>query len=264
MDLLTEVFDRYGWGAARAAMFREWTAGMTPEELRLAFDLREIWAGHAEFATDLTWVGAGARNECAHDIYRSLSWPMALKLARLYDAYPDAASIEHLLEELFDDWYSRLGTSGVAPAFSKYLYFRLGATPSQFGGWPDWEFESDDDGESKWDDQHEPGGWTREHQCLSDLGLLPRVQRAFSPSSPAAPSAVSDKAPLVARRQRPQTGTASDASPSRVYFLGNRIISAVAERARQAERTPDDPRATGDTENQTADLAEGTDECNEP
>jgi hypothetical protein len=171
--LLTEVFDRYWWSAAKTSMRRELQAGMEPEELRLALELRELWTSHIEFSTDFSRLDSYSPLQSANSVYRSLSWPMALSLVRTTDGHADVECIEHFLCELFDEWYTHGSVRRRLQSFNTYLYFRLGMAGQQLDDWHAWSFEPDDALGLESDDDYHPGYCTPEYQVLNRLGAIP-------------------------------------------------------------------------------------------
>ena len=69
VELLAEIFEKYGWHTAKKAILRELDKGMNEEELRLALLTRECWQEYGEFGV----------NPFGYN-YPLLSWPHALKI----------------------------------------------------------------------------------------------------------------------------------------------------------------------------------------
>lgn len=176
--LLAQVFELHWWSQAQVSMRRELDAGMTPDELALALELREFWRSRPEFAIDLrgdgspfdpTW-GRGAR---AVPRYRQLSWPLALALARTLGAHPDPAELMQLLDEWYDQWYTSPRLRRIYGAFSTWLYFRLGVGNSNLSEWPQWSFDTDLALEES--EPVETGVSNRRYQALQEMGLIPQT-----------------------------------------------------------------------------------------
>lgn len=219
--LLTEVFDRYWWSAAKASMRRELHAGMQPEELRLALELRELWTSHAEFSTDFSRLNNYSLLQSASSVYQSLSWPLALSLVRSQDGYADAECIEHLLCELFDEWYTQGTVRRRLQSFNTYLYFRMGMANQQLDEWHAWTFEPDDALGFESDDDYHPGYCTPEYQVLNRLGAIPNFY--VTPRERLTAKAVTDNTaiPTITRLNNNQRTPVSN---THVVWKGNRLV----------------------------------------
>jgi len=173
--LLTEVFDRYWWSAAKTSMRRELQAGMQPEELRLALELRELWTSHTEFSIDFSRLDGYSLLQSARSVYRNLSWPLALSLVRSTDGHADVECIEHFLFELYDEWYTHGSLRRRLQSFNTFLYVRLGMADQQLDDWHAWTFEPDGALGLESDDDFHPGYCTPEYQVLNRLGAIPNL-----------------------------------------------------------------------------------------
>lgn len=120
INLLTEIFDRYGWNSCQHAIRRELIGGLLPSELFLAEQIRLIWHDYPEFSDFQLESG-----ERAHR-YHKLSWPSALALIRSFTAYPCIEEIEQLLIELYDRWSNSNNLIRRYPAFWRYVDHRSG------------------------------------------------------------------------------------------------------------------------------------------
>ena len=117
MDLLTDVFIRYGWSATRKSIQRELENDLMPEELRLAAALREIWEEGGTYSE--AFIGY---TDTRYTIYHALSWPMALSLVRLFGGVPDLAEIEVYISNKFEHWRHDWRLHRQFPVFLSYLY----------------------------------------------------------------------------------------------------------------------------------------------
>lgn len=174
ISVLTEVFDQYGWSQAKKSMHRELQGGMQPEELKLASALRDIWAGHPEFAMDFSRLKGPGLSQTTCTVYRNLSWPMALALVRSTEGNDDIEYLEHLLCELFDEWYTQLSLYRRLKSFNLFVFFRLGMAGRELQKWPQWTFEPDESLRLDSDEDYQPGFCTSEYRMLNQLGLLHR------------------------------------------------------------------------------------------
>ena len=180
-ELLTIVFNRYFWSAAKGAMKRELEKGMTPDELELALGLRDFWKERTEFSIDINYWrrSAWSVSDTSHATYQILSWPAALRLIRLANTIPDQAEIEALLDELYLEWYSSRSLQSRYPSFRVYLYRWIDSIAGRsdvVGIWyanvdaiPGKEIFGDDDYESTWLVHHQ--------YELAQQGLLPTENR---------------------------------------------------------------------------------------
>ena len=255
ITVLTEIFDLYGWSQCKVSMRRELHAGMTPDELALAMEVRALWLAYPEFAMDLGWFGERGWRESARATYRSLSWPMALALVRVHDGYPDIACLEHFLCELFDDWYSSHLLQRRCRSFNLYLFLRLGMSGRELAVWPDWTFVPDAALGLEFDEEHEPGISSPRYQALTRLGLVPA--RVTVDGARPGPVVTSHAATLAlnrkpnasgGQRREPLVREACAGQRSRVVFCGNRIESSPQESTNSAggcDRRAVDPESDG-------------------
>lgn len=121
IKLLAIIFDRYWWSASQVAIRREIAAGMTPQELMLAEEVRQIWYQHPEF-----WSASGAFGEIAQR-FTLISWPTALSLIRSFKGYPQPEEVESLLSSCFERWQDSVGLQRRYPGFYIYALYRVGA-----------------------------------------------------------------------------------------------------------------------------------------
>jgi hypothetical protein len=77
IELLADVFETYWWSAAKRSMERELDAGLLPEELRLALEVRRVWENYVEFGENFKGYS-----------YPILGWPLALEIVRSFNGYP--------------------------------------------------------------------------------------------------------------------------------------------------------------------------------
>jgi hypothetical protein len=230
IDVLTEVFNRYWWSQCKESMRRELQAGLRPDELRLALDIREIWSNHAQFAMDFSRLNGLTLLETTSAVYRNLSWPLALALVRSTDGYPDVDYIERLLCDLFDEWYTHSHLRRRCKSFNLFLFFRLGLASQELQLWPQWTFEPEEFLGLEMDDDHRPGVCTPEYQALNLLGLIPKV--SVTPPNRAKPQ---DPHIPPCRPTEKRTGTqgSEDEPRSCVAFDGNRIASTAGAAPRR-------------------------------
>ncbi len=229
--ILTDVFDRHWWNSAKRSMRREMEAGLEPEELRLALEIREVWNSHPEFSTDFSGVDSNSWLNAASPVYRTLSWPLALALVRSGDAYADAECMEHRLCELFDEWYTHRTVRRRLQSFNTYLYFRSGMADRELHEWHAWSFEPESALGLEDEDAYQPGYGTPALRVLNDLDLIPR--RAVTPRKCNRPKTTGSAAsvgpspstapPPSAPPRRSEQGSATETT---VMWQGNQLVSA--------------------------------------
>lgn len=118
---LAIIFNRYWWSSSQTAMRRAIESGMTPKELILAEELRQIWYEHPEF-----WSALNKLDEI-YPKYSLISWPTALKLIRSFNGYPQVEEIEALLNECLDRWINSSSLQHSFRGFYMYALYRVGA-----------------------------------------------------------------------------------------------------------------------------------------
>lgn len=171
--LLTDIFERHWWSQCRVSMERELTAGMKPEELRLAMALRDFWQERPEFWTELPSLKRLSKAFAeASDRYDTLSWPSALALARGFGGCPALEEIERFLDTLFDEWYLDPDRCIKFRSFNQYLAYRLGRTQDCLIDWPEWRFDATDDPRWIEDECFTPGFTAPAAHTFDRLGLL--------------------------------------------------------------------------------------------
>lgn len=121
IKLLAIIFGRYWWSASQVAIRREIAAGMTPQELMLAEDVRQIWYQHPEF-----WSASGAFGEIVQR-YTLISWPTALSLIRSFKGYPQAEEVESLLISCFERWQDSVRLQHRFPGFYSFALYCVGS-----------------------------------------------------------------------------------------------------------------------------------------
>jgi hypothetical protein len=144
VQLLTKIFFRYWWGATQNSLRRELAAGLTPVELALAEQAREIWYQYPEFSEEYIYSG-----EVVYK-YHHLPWPSALALIRNFGGYPDIEEVEKLLIDIYEHWRESPSIMKKFVSFRLYLDYRLGRSRGSLAG-PAWlTFETNDLGLENW------------------------------------------------------------------------------------------------------------------
>lgn len=121
IKLLAIIFDRYWWSSSQAAMRRAIESGMTPQELILAEEIRQIWYERPEF-----WSASNRLGEIYHQ-YPLISWPTALKLIRGFNGYPQSEEVEALLDNCLERWMDSIDLQRRFRGFYLYALYRVGA-----------------------------------------------------------------------------------------------------------------------------------------
>lgn len=127
IDALTEIFVERGISACRVAVERELSSGTTVEELVLADAVKNIWEEYPEFYDEFSTS------------YRTLSWPLALRLIRSFEGYPDIEEIEQLLVRLFEHWRSYKIARRKTTTFGEYLYEKFSNFEEKYEMIIEWE-----------------------------------------------------------------------------------------------------------------------------
>lgn len=124
LAFLTHVFVVFGWSGAKKAIEREVLSGATHEELKLAFEIKQVWS-----ECDRYWIcfsGAWMPGESTVATYKCCSWRQALRLVRIFDGIPCVEEVLDLVESEFDYWFNQKILRSRFPAFSSYLFsYRL-------------------------------------------------------------------------------------------------------------------------------------------
>lgn len=172
IELLTDVFEQHGWSQCRVSMERELIAGMRPDELRLAIELRDFWQERSEFWTELPSLKRSSKAFAeASARYHTLSWPLALALTRSFGGYPAPEEIEQFLDGLFDEWYLDSHQCIRVRSFNQYLAYRLGRMRDCLADWPEWRFDATDDPRWTEDEHFEPGFTVPIARTLNSFGV---------------------------------------------------------------------------------------------
>jgi len=140
IELLADVFIRYGWSATRKSIETAFEDDLSPEELLLAMEVRELWQESGVFANACIAISS-TRPWAAYNV---LSWPMALALVRLFAGVPDLDEIELYLNRRLDLWRENASLFRRFPVFSGYLYHCICTSQNEMDtdfGWPGAEGE---------------------------------------------------------------------------------------------------------------------------
>lgn len=121
IELLAVIFDRYYWSAAQVAIRREIGEGMTPLELELAEEVRQIWYQHPEYWAALDGFGDIVQR------YSLVSWPSALYIIRSFKGYPQSEEVEALLDSCCERWHESNRLQHRFKGFYLYALYRVGA-----------------------------------------------------------------------------------------------------------------------------------------
>jgi len=171
--LLTEVFYQHWWSMARRSMERELEAGMSPEELELAMEIRAFWRDRPEFSIDFH----GFRSEQSSPRYSNISWPLALALARAWPGYPDPEEIGLFLDEQYDRWYCSRPLRRKFTSFLHYLYVLVEPQADHPRCWLNWDFVGEECPADWRLPQRQMGPAVEEQRALRGLGLIASTKR---------------------------------------------------------------------------------------
>ncbi len=110
IKVLWRILELSPWAATCRALDRSIAAGATADELNLACDLRQIWAGCEHYAANLHGYS-----------HFYLTWPLALKTIRAFRQEPDLEEVDRFLAEAFEAWHSDLERQDEYSSFRDYL-----------------------------------------------------------------------------------------------------------------------------------------------
>lgn len=116
IELLADVFEKYGWNKTRKSIERQLRRGLLADELMLAVMTRDIWENYSEFSVNLDSYGYS---------YEFLSWPMAVQIVRSFQSYPEPEEIEKFLIDAFYEWSSRQSLMSTYSSYFEYISNRL-------------------------------------------------------------------------------------------------------------------------------------------
>lgn len=117
LPLLKEIFyiNIRGWGTTYAALRREFSKGLTTEELYLAHQFRRVWALNDRF-----WCSY-RRNGSYENNYYSLPWTVACLAAKSFNCIPCNDEIEAILNDIYLAWLQDSDLRFRFISFSIYL-----------------------------------------------------------------------------------------------------------------------------------------------
>jgi len=143
VHLLADIFEQNYWSAAQVAVRREIENGLTPQELALANEIRQMWFRRCEF-----WVTASVTGEIRQK-YSILTWPSALAILRSFQGYPQTEEVESLLDDCLEQWMESRVLRLRFPAFFGFVLYRTGSKGDLTGidGWFTFKDMPDEDGD---------------------------------------------------------------------------------------------------------------------
>jgi len=127
LPMLHEIFIERGWAMARVSIEREINKGLTPDELKIAFYIRQLWTESTHYWISFIHVNNNAMHQQTRAAYKNMSWPEALRIIRSFYNTPSEEEVQYLLEELYDDWYGSKKHRQEFKTFIRYLKYRTGS-----------------------------------------------------------------------------------------------------------------------------------------
>jgi hypothetical protein len=126
-ELLQQIFFENGWSAAKTAIKNLIDRGVSPEELYLARKIKRFWMGNERYWTTFHRIKSNACSKQAHDGYKNMSWPEALRIINCFPSLPDIEEIYKLIDDTFEYWYNNKRLRNSFKAFLKFLKYRTGS-----------------------------------------------------------------------------------------------------------------------------------------
>jgi hypothetical protein len=125
--LLQQIFIENGWSAAKTAVYNLIDKGIGPDEMDLARQIKQFWAGNPRYWTTFHRIKVDVFGKQAHDGYKQMSWLEAVRIINCFDATPDAEEIYQFIDDLYEEWYWKNRLRRSFKAFFKYLKYRTGS-----------------------------------------------------------------------------------------------------------------------------------------
>lgn len=119
LPILVEIFNRKSYGAARVALDRLMSDGLTLDALILASQIRTIW-----HQTPAFWISFNKAGDEAYDTQYLLSWPAAINLLNAFTNMPTIDEVEIFLDDQLDYWMNNRSLRRSFRSFRLYLWFR--------------------------------------------------------------------------------------------------------------------------------------------
>ena len=143
LPLLHEIFIEKGWAMARVSIVREMNKGLTPDELKIAFYIRQLWTESTHYWISFIHVTNNAMHQQTRDAYKNMSWPEALRIIRTFNNTPSEEEVQSLLEALYDDWYGSVKKQREFKTFIRYVKYHTGSVKGTLAGKELFTFKED-------------------------------------------------------------------------------------------------------------------------
>ncbi len=143
LPLLHEIFIDHGWAMARVSIKREMNKGLTPDELKIAFYIRQLWTASTQYWISFIHVTNNAMHQQTRDAYKNMSWPEALRIIRSFHNTPSEEEVQYLLDELYDDWYGSVKKQREFKTFIRYVKYHTGSVKGTLAGKELFTFKED-------------------------------------------------------------------------------------------------------------------------
>ncbi|MDX1749054.1 MAG: hypothetical protein R3271_01890 [Methylophaga sp.] len=173
ITLLQEIFSIRGWAAARVVIEQLIEEGATPEEIKLAREIRYLWMESSKYWITFHKLTARAVDSCTDAAYKQMSWLESMRIIRCFPSTPDIEEIHYFIEETYDIWYNSSQLRKCFKAFFKFLKYRTGSMRVTLPG--DYPFSFTKSLEEYYDDEYDylHLSQSQEYRELEIMGLTP-------------------------------------------------------------------------------------------
>lgn len=173
ITLLREIFSIRGWAAARTVIVQLIEEGATPEEIKLAREIRYLWTENSKYWITFHKLTPRAVDSFTDAAYKQMSWLESMRIIRCFPSTPDIEEIHYLIEETYDLWYNSRQLRKCFKAFFKFLKFRTGSMRVTLPG--DYPFSFTKSLEEYYDDEYDylNLSQSQEYRELEVMGLTP-------------------------------------------------------------------------------------------
>ncbi|GAB4292899.1 MAG: hypothetical protein Kow0083_06020 [Methylophaga sp.] len=173
ITLLQEIFSIRGWAAARVVIKQLIQEGATPEEIKLAREIRYLWTENSKYWITFHKLTARAVDSSTDAAYKQMSWLESMRIIRCFPSTPDIEEIHYFIEEAYDLWYNSSQLRKCFKAFFKFLKYRTGSMRVTLPG--DYPFSFTRSLEEYYDDEYDylHLSQSQEYRELEIMGLTP-------------------------------------------------------------------------------------------
>lgn len=171
--LLQEIFSIRGWAATRVIIEQLIQEGASPEEIKLAREIRYLWTENSKYWITFHKLTARALDSWTDAAYKQMSWLESMRIIRCFPSTPDVEEIHYFIEETYDLWYNSSQLRKCFKAFFKFLKYRTGSMRVTLPG--DYPFSFTRSLEEYYDDEYDylHLSQSQEYRELEIMGLTP-------------------------------------------------------------------------------------------